>query len=53
MSTDGRKWLYLAVKKIPALVRGITWEYVGDFYCASCFYPYCTEKNLKSIIMYV
>ena len=38
MITDGKKYHYLAVKKLPALLRGITSNQDGDFYCLNCFY---------------
>ena len=31
MITDGKKWHYLAVKRLPALFRGVTSKHVGDF----------------------
>ena len=37
MITDGEKWHYLAVKKLPTLLRGITLKHNGDFYCLNCF----------------
>ena len=37
MITDGEKWHYLAVKKLSALLRGITGNNNGDFYCLNCF----------------
>ena len=48
MITDGRKWHYLAVKNLSALLRRITSNHDGDFYCLNCFHSYNTEKkNLK------
>ena len=38
MITDGKKWHYLAVKCLLALLRGITSNHNGDFYCLSCFH---------------
>ena len=38
MITDGKKWHYLAVKSLPALLRGITSNHEGDFYCLNCFH---------------
>ena len=29
-------WHYIAVKKLPALLRGITSKHHCDFYCLSC-----------------
>ena len=31
--TDNEKWHYLAVKNISGLLRGITSNHDGDFYC--------------------
>ena len=47
MITDGKKWHYLAVKKLSALLRGITSKHVGDFYCLNCFHSYSTKDKLK------
>ena len=47
MITDGKKWYYLAVKELSALLRGITSKHDGDFYCLNCFYPFTTKKALK------
>ena len=38
MITDGKKWHYLAVKSLPALLRGITSNHNGGFYCLSCLH---------------
>ena len=38
MITDGKKWRYLAVKKLSALLRGVTSNHKGDFYCLNCFH---------------
>ena len=46
MIPDGKKWHYLAVKKI-ALLRGITSKHKGDFYCLSCFHSFGTYNKLK------
>ena len=48
MITDGTgKWHYLAVKSISGLLRGITLNHYGDFYCLNCFHSYTTEKKLR------
>ena len=47
MITDGKKWHYLAVKKLSVLFRGITSNHAGDFYCLNCFCSYSTENKLK------
>ena len=47
MITDGKKWHYLAVTTLSALLRGMTSNHVGDFYCLSCLHSCRTEdKNV-------
>ena len=48
MITDGEKWHYLAVKKLSALLRGVTGNNNGDFYCLNCFRAYTTENKLET-----
>ena len=38
MITDGEKWRYLAVIRLPALLRGVTGNNNGDFHCLNCFH---------------
>ena len=47
MITDGKKWHYLAVKSLSALLRRITSKHDGDFYCLNCFHAYTTKDKLK------
>ena len=47
MITNGKKWHYLAMKSLSALLRGITSHYVRDFYCLNCFHSYSTKEKLK------
>ena len=47
MITDGEKLHYLAVKKLSALLREITGNNNGDFYCLNCFHSYTTENKIK------
>ena len=48
MITDGTgNWHYLVVKSISGLLRRITSNHNGDFYCLNCFHPYTTEKKLR------
>ena len=47
MITDGKKWHYVTVKSLPALLKGISLNHNGDFYCLICFHLYRTEKKLK------
>ena len=46
MITDGEKWHYLAVKKLSALLKGITSKHKGDFYCLNCFHSCSTKEKL-------
>ena len=47
MITDCKKWHYLPVKKLSVLLRGITSNHVGDFYCLNCFHSNSTKNKLK------
>ena len=47
MITDGKKWHYFAVKSLSVLLRGITSNHNGDFYCLNYFHSCRTEKKLK------
>ena len=47
MITDGKKWHYLAVKSLSALLKGITSNHKEDFYCLNCFREYTTEDRLE------
>ena len=47
MITDGKKWHYLAVKRLSALLRIITSNHNGDFYCLNCFHSHSTKNKLK------
>ena len=43
---------YLVVKKLSALLRGITSKDQGDLYCLNCFYSFTTENKLNRIKQY-
>ena len=47
MITDGKKWHYLAVKSLSALLRRITGNNNGDFYFLNCFHSYTTKNKLE------
>ena len=36
---------YLTVKKLSALLRGITPKHHGDFYCLNCLKSFAIDKN--------
>ena len=47
MITDGKKWHYLAAKKLSALFGGITSKHEGYFYCLNCFHSNSAKEKLK------
>ena len=46
--TDGEKWHYTAVKRLSGLLRGVTGNNNGDFYCLNCFHAYRTKNKLET-----
>ena len=42
-----KQWHYLAVKKLSALLGGITSKHKGDFYCLNCLHSFTTQKKLE------
>ena len=53
MTTDGKKWHYLAVKSMSKLLRGIISNHFGDSYCLNFFHSYSTKIKLKKMKEYV
>ena len=49
MINDGKKWHYITVKRLSALLRGITSNHKEDFYCLNCFHSYSTKEKLKNM----
>ena len=47
ITDDGKRWHYLAVRSLSALLRGISSSNNGDFYCLNCFHSYRTLNKLK------
>ena len=47
MITNGEKWHYLIVKNFPGLLRGITSNNQGNFYCLNCFRSYRTTNKFE------
>ena len=47
INNGNTSWHYLAVKSILGLLRGITSNHNGDFYCLNCFHSYTTENKLR------
>ena len=45
--TDDEKWHYLVVKKLSVLLKGITSNNSGYFYCLNCFHSFRTKNKLK------
>ena len=50
MITDTEKWLFLAVKCVSALFKGITSKHVRDFYWLNCLHSFRTENKHKNCV---
>ena len=48
MISNSENWHYLIVKNLSRLLRGITSNHDGDFYCLNCFQSYKTKKELDA-----
>ena len=48
MITEGEKSHYFAVTSLSRLLRGITSNHNGGFYCLNCFRAYTTEIKLET-----
>ena len=40
-----KRWFYLALKKLSALLRMITSNHHGDFYFPNCLHSFATEQK--------
>ena len=47
ISDKGEKWHYSCVKKLGALLRGISSNHNGDVYCTNCFKSFKTKSKLE------
>ena len=47
IADDNENRHYLVVKSLSRLLRGITSNNNGDFYCLNCFHSYRTKETLK------
>ena len=45
MISDREGWNYLAIKKLPALVTGITSKHHSEFYCLNNLHSLATGKK--------
>ena len=46
INDEGKNWHYLIVKSISRLLREITSNHDGEFYCLSYSHSYTTKKRL-------
>ena len=46
--SDGEKWHYLTIKNLSGLLRGITSNHAGDFYCLNCFCAYSAKNKFEA-----
>ena len=53
MISNGESWHYLAAKSLSRLLRGISSNHDGDYYCSNCFHSYRTENKLNVHKKYV
>ena len=53
MITVGEKWHYLAVTRLSGLLRGVTSNNNGDFYCLNCFVVIEQKISLNYIKKFV
>ena len=44
---EKERWHYLGVKKLSALLHGITSKHKSDLYCLNCIHSFRTENKLK------
>ena len=47
MITGGKKWLYLVLTNLSALLPKKSSNHDGDFYCLNCFNSYTTKNKFK------
>ena len=47
MISNGKNWLYITVKSLPGLLKGITSSHNEDFYSLNCFFAYTTKNKLE------
>ena len=45
---EEKGWHCIAVKTLPALLRGRKSKHQGDFYCLNCLYSFGTKNKLKN-----
>ena len=48
-SFNDSKWRKMAVKRLLALLRGITSKDHDGFYCLNCFHSFATENKLQRV----
>ena len=48
MIIDGEKWHCLVVKNLSGLLRRVTSNDHGGFYCLNCFHSYSTKNKLEA-----
>ena len=47
MNLNGEGWHYHVIKKLSALLRGITSKHNGNFYCLSCLHSFARKNKLE------
>ena len=49
MILNGKRWHYLAVNKLSALLRRITSKQHSDFYCRNCLHSFAKKTSMNLI----
>ena len=53
VKSEGRRWQYLAVKELSALLKGTTFIHHDKFYCLNCLHCFTTDKKYVKIKIFV
>ena len=48
MISNGEGWRYIAVEKLPALLKRVTSKHNSDFYCLNCLHFFAKENKDES-----
>ena len=48
MISNGQGWYYIQVKKLSALLRGITSKHHSEFYCLNYLHSFATKNKIES-----
>ena len=52
ISNGEKQWHYLALKRLSALLTGVTSKHHGNFHCLNCLHSFTTEENFSYMRKY-